>query len=180
MGEFRRIIGIDPGSVITGYGIVDTDGHEIRHVAHGRIRGGKADFTVRLHKIYVELLAVIDQWTPAQAALEDVYVGGHPQSALKLGQARGAAIIAATLSGMKVSSYPPSTVKQAVSGNGSASKEELQKMVRALLKIREPIQVDAGDALAIAICHANSKQTTENMPVAPRRQRRSKGRGLRI
>jgi len=87
--------------------------------------------------------------------------------------------LAATISGLSVTSYAPRTIKQAVSNNGGASKEELQKVVRVMLSIDEPIQVDAGDGLATAICHAHSKPLTENMPVAPRRKKRRKGRGLR-
>ena len=177
---WRKIVGVDPGSTITGWGIIETNGQKIKHVAHGHIRGGKDGFDERLLRIHLELNKVMEEWSPHEASLEDVFVGCNPKSALKLGQARGVAILSAKLQGLQIASYPPKTIKQAVSGNGNASKEELQKMVLVSLKMTDSIQVDAGDALAIAICHAVSKKTDEKSPCTVRRKRRYKGRGLRI
>lgn len=151
------VLGIDPGSRITGYGIVRKDGNRLLHVDNGAIFTDAAkDFPGRLKQIFDGLLAVISQYRPDEVAVENIFFATNPQSALKLGQARGAAIVAAVNSGLPVAEYTALQVKQAVVGEGKAGKEQVQKMVKALLNLPEVAQVDASDALAIAICHINS------------------------
>ncbi len=172
-----RIIGIDPGSVITGYGVIESDGARSFHLAHGHIRVKGESFADRLGCIFKELNDVMDEWHPDQVAIEQVFVSTNPMSALKLGQARGAAITAAVTQGLPVSEYAAKSVKQVVTGRGSASKEQVQTMIQALLHITKNIQVDAADGLAIAVCHAHSRggQGTNALPS----RKRSRGRGLR-
>jgi len=172
-----RIIGIDPGSVITGYGVIESDGARSFHLAHGHIRVKGDSFAERLGCIFKELSDVIDEWHPEQVAIEQVFISVNPMSALKLGQARGAAITAAVTQGLPVSEYAAKSVKQVVTGRGSASKEQVQTMIKALLQITKPIQVDAADGLAIAVCHAHSRggQVAAGLPA----RKRSRGRGLR-
>ncbi len=149
-------MGIDPGSRITGYGIVEKDGSCLRFVACGLIKTDtRADFSHRLHEIFLGVNEVIQVHTPVVAAVEDVFSSVSPRSALKLGQARGAAVVAAMDNGLHVYDYTPRSVKQAVAGYGQASKEQVQHMVRILLNLKGAPSSDAADALAIAICHAN-------------------------
>ncbi|MDD2897973.1 MAG: crossover junction endodeoxyribonuclease RuvC [Desulfuromonadaceae bacterium] len=151
------VLGIDPGSRITGYGIVEKVGNRLVHVDNGAIFTDTAlDFPGRLKKIFDGLLEIIAQYHPDQVAVENIFFATNPQSALKLGQARGAAIVAAVHCGLPVSEYSALQVKQAVVGQGRAEKEQVQKMLRALLGLPEIAQADASDALAVAICHINS------------------------
>jgi crossover junction endodeoxyribonuclease RuvC len=151
------VLGIDPGSHITGYGIVENAGNRLIHIDNGAIFTDSAeDFPGRLKKIFDGILEIISSYHPDQVAIENIFFATNPQSALKLGQARGAAIVAAVHSGLPVSEYSALQVKQAVVGQGKAAKEQVQKMVRALLSLPEIAQPDASDALAVAICHINS------------------------
>ncbi|EAU55563.1 crossover junction endodeoxyribonuclease RuvC [Mariprofundus ferrooxydans] len=150
-----RILGVDPGSLKTGVGIIDVQGNRIRHVHHSVIRCGAGDFDDRLHILFSGLKLVIAEFHPTLAAIEDVFVSKNVNSALKLGQARGALIAACTDSGLRVSPYSPTKVKQAVVGFGRADKEQVQHMIRILLHPPEPLAEDAADALAVAICHAH-------------------------
>jgi len=151
-----RILGIDPGSRATGYGIIDKIGSNLGFVTCGTIRtGGENKFGDRLLVIYEGLRSVIDQYKPDVAAVEDVFLSQNPQSALKLGHARGVAVLAAMKSGLEVHDYLPRKVKQAVAGYGQADKQQVQHMVRALLELSSSPSNDAADALAVAICHAN-------------------------
>lgn len=151
-----RILGIDPGSRTTGYGIIDKIGPNLGFVTCGTIRtGGEDKFGDRLLVIYEGLRSVIDQYKPDVAAVEDVFLSQNPQSALKLGHARGVAVLAAMKSGLEVHDYLPRKVKQAVAGYGQADKQQVQHMVRALLELSSSPSNDAADALAVAICHAN-------------------------
>ena len=151
-----RILGIDPGSRATGYGIIDKIGSNLGFVTCGTIRtGGENKFGDRLLLIYEGLRSVIDQYKPDVAAVEDVFLSQNPQSALKLGHARGVAVLAAMKSGLEVHDYLPRKVKQAVAGYGQADKQQVQHMVRALLELSSSPSNDAADALAVAICHAN-------------------------
>ena len=171
-----RVMGIDPGSVITGYGIIETDGARSFHLSHGHIRVKGENFAQKLGHIHRAINEIIDEWSPREVAIEQVFLSNNAMSALKLGQARGAAITAAVTHDLPVSEYAPRSVKQVVTGTGSADKVQVQTMVRALLQIDRPIQVDAADGLAIASCHAHSRQSLN--AVAPAR-RRTRGRGLR-
>ncbi|CAH2032013.1 crossover junction endodeoxyribonuclease RuvC [Trichlorobacter ammonificans] len=152
-----RVLGIDPGSRITGYGIVEQQGSRLLHVDNGAIFTDRAsDFPERLRLIFEGLSRVIVEYRPEAVAVEDVYVSDNVRTALKLGQARGAAIVAAVHAAVPVFEYTASQVKQAVVGQGRAGKEQVQKMVKALLGLPEIAQADASDAVAVAICHLNS------------------------
>jgi len=152
-----RIIGIDPGSVCTGYGIIDSDGRRSQHVTHGHIRVSGASLAARLGCIFQRVSALLEQWQPGEMAIEDVFVSRNPLAALKLGQARGAAVVAASCHDLAVSEYTPRSVKQAVVGFGGADKAQVQHMIGVLLNLREALQPDAADALAIALCHAHTQ-----------------------
>lgn len=156
-----RVLGIDPGSVRTGYGIVDTriDGQRaLSYVASGSIRPTTKEFAPRLAEIYRGVSALIAQYQPDQFAIEEVFLARNPQSALKLGQARGVAIAAAVAADLPVAEYAAKRVKLAVVGTGRASKDQVQHMVSALLQLTAHVQLgsDSADALAIAICHVNT------------------------
>ncbi|MFK7859623.1 MAG: crossover junction endodeoxyribonuclease RuvC [Granulosicoccus sp.] len=173
-----RVLGIDPGSVVTGYGVIESDGARSFHLAHGHIRVKGETFPERLGHIYSALGEVIMQWQPQEVAIEQVFLSNNPMSALKLGQARGAAITAAVSQQLSVSEYAPRLVKKVVTGSGSADKNQVQTMVRALLQIVPVVQVDAADGLAIAICHAHSRKVPGGSPMPVRK--RARGRGLRM
>lgn len=148
-----RILGIDPGSVCTGYGVIETDGRASRYLAHGEIRTQREPLTDRLGRIFTGLNEVLLQWRPAEVAIEQVFVSNNAKSALTLGQARGAAICAAVHSGYPVAEYSARSVKQAVVGTGAADKAQVAYMVGVLLNHRVALSADAADALAVAICH---------------------------
>jgi len=151
------ILGVDPGSRITGYGIISKQGNRLVHLDNGAIYTQSAkDFPQRLAKIYSGLSLVIDQFKPDAVAVENVFLAKNAQSALKLGQARGAAIVAAVSVGLPVFEYTAMQVKQAVVGTGRAEKMQVQQMIKALLNLPEIAQEDASDSLAVAICHAHS------------------------
>ena len=150
-----RIIGIDPGSRITGIGIIDSDGRHNKHVYSTCVRMGKESFPVRLGMIYRAITEVIQIHQPQEMSIENVFVSKNPSSALKLGQARGAAICAGVMSGLEVHEYSPKEVKQSVVGKGNADKEQVQQMVKILLNLSGRLQIDTSDALAVALSHAH-------------------------
>ena len=151
------ILGIDPGSRITGYGLVSKQGNRLVHIDNGAIFTQSAkEFPQRLELIFRGLSDIIAEYRPHAVAVENVFLAKNAQSALKLGQARGAAIVAAVNLGLAVHEYTALQVKQAVVGNGRAEKVQVQHMIRALLNLPEIAQEDASDALAVAICHAHS------------------------
>lgn len=154
-----RILGIDPGSRITGYGIVDFHLNHARHVASGciQVRGG--DLTARLRSIFDGITSIVDSEGPAEIAVEQVFFHRNAASALKLGQARGAALMAGVTRGLPLFEYSPNEVKQAVTGRGHAPKDQVQHMIKILLCLRELPASDAADALAVAICHGHTSQT---------------------
>ena len=151
-----RILGIDPGSRRTGFGIVDSVGSKIQYVASGVIRLPTGELPARLKVIFENISELIGEYQPVEVAIEDVFFARDPRAALKLGQARGAAIVAGVTAGLPVAEYSAKTVKQAVVGNGGAKKDQVQQMIMRLLKLPAPPQEDAADALAVAICHAHS------------------------
>ncbi|MEZ4483408.1 MAG: crossover junction endodeoxyribonuclease RuvC [Syntrophotaleaceae bacterium] len=152
-----RILGIDPGSRITGYGLIDKQGNRLLHVDNGAISTrSDAELADRLQIIYHDLQKVIAEYAPDAVAIERVFVAKNAQSALKLGHARGAAMLAGVNAGLPVAEYSALEVKSAVVGYGRADKQQVQQMVRMLLKLPEIAQEDASDALAVAICHAHS------------------------
>ncbi len=155
----QRILGIDPGSRITGFGIIERDGNRVVYVESGCIRAGDGDFAGRLKTIYDGLRDIVAIYTPGQVAIEQVFMHRNPDSALKLGQARGAAICAVMSMGLSISEYTPAEIKQATVGKGNAAKEQVQHMVQALLKLPGTPQADAADALAVALCHNHITQT---------------------
>ncbi len=150
-----RILGIDPGLRITGFGVLDRHGQQLSYVASGCIRTPEGELPERLKVILASLGEVIDLHQPHEVAVEKVFVNVNPQSSLLLGQARGAAICAAVLAGLPVAEYTALQVKQAVVGTGRAKKEQVQDMVQRLLKLSGAPSPDAADALACAISHAH-------------------------
>ncbi len=153
-----RVLGIDPGSTCTGYGIVEEIGGSLRVVHWGSVHNkSKKDFPARLKKIYDELVAVIREFSPDSVAVEDMFFSTNAKSALKLGQTRGVAILAAVNENRPVAEYSPLEVKQSVVGYGRADKFQVQDMVTRLLNLKEkPEPFDSADALAVAICHLHT------------------------
>src|SRR4249919_2907179 len=156
-GPALRILGIDPGLRVTGFGIIEKNGASLAYIASGCIKSGDADLPGRLKTILDNLREVIAEHRPQQIAIEKVFVNVNPQSTLLLGQARGTAICAAVDAGLPVAEYTALQVKQAVVGRGHAAKEQVQDMVRRLLRLPGLPGADAADALACAICHAHSR-----------------------
>ena len=163
-----RILGIDPGSQRTGVGIIDVDGGgQIRHVHHQPlVLLGEGGFADRIKRLLHGLAALIDQYHPDEAAIEQVFVGRSADSALKLGQARGAAISAVVLRDLPVSEYAAREVKLAVVGTGAADKVQVQHMIAAMLGLPGKLQADAADALAIAVTHAHVRATAQRLGVS--------------
>jgi crossover junction endodeoxyribonuclease RuvC len=152
----RRILGIDPGSVVTGWGIVEAVGNSLGHVACGTIATvGAQGQGARLSRIYRGILEIIVRYRPDGVSLEKVFLARNPQSALKLGQARGVALLAAAENQLDVYEYSSNEIKSAVVGHGHATKEQVQKMIASLLHVSEKLAVDAADALAAAVCHVH-------------------------
>jgi crossover junction endodeoxyribonuclease RuvC len=157
-------MGIDPGSRLTGYGVVEVCGGRMSYVGSGCIRPRQGAFTARLAEIYDGVCELIDGYDPGEVAIEEVFFARNPASALKLGQARGAAIAAAASRERPVYEYAARRVKLAVVGTGRATKEQVQHMVRALLELPGAPTPDAADALAIAICHVNTSRLCDSKP----------------
>lgn len=153
------ILGIDPGSRITGYGVVRQQGSKFVYLASGCIRLGTDELPERLLRIFNGISEIITQTQPTIFAIEQVFMARNPDSALKLGQARGAAIVAAKHAGLNVYEYSARQVKQAVVGTGAADKAQVQHMVRSLLQLSASPQADAADALAVALCHGHTQQS---------------------
>jgi crossover junction endodeoxyribonuclease RuvC len=169
MRPWTRVLGIDPGFRVTGYGILDTNGQQSRHVVSGVINTLREDSVAgRLAIIFRAVGELVEQHRPAELAIERVFVHKNADSALKLGHARSAAICASFEYDVPVFEYAARQVKQAIVGKGGATKEQVQHMVRVLLAIDGTLQMDASDALGIALCHAHSrtiaKQYAEAMP----------------
>lgn len=151
-----RIIGVDPGTLFTGYGIVDFKNNELDYVASGIIKiQSTKEFAPRLQKIYDDLNWIIKNHKPDEFALETSFYGKNVQSALKIGYARGVSLLAAIHNGLEIKEYSPREIKKAVVGNGAASKEQVLYMIKKLLCFkRTKIKFDESDALAVAVCHA--------------------------
>lgn len=167
-----RILGIDPGSRITGYGVIDVTATGIAYVDCGCIRTSGEDFAQRLREIFLGVRRVLAEQAPAEIAIERVFLSKNADSALKLGQARGAALCATFDTDLPVHEYAARQVKQAVVGGGSAEKTQVQHMIKALLGLKGAVQADAADALAIAICHANHRSLKVQLAASTRRRRR--------
>ena len=170
-----RILGIDPGLRVTGFGVIDKSGQKLAYVTSGCIRTPQAgSLPERLAVILDSLGEVIAAHRPAQVALEKVFVNINPESTLALGQARGTAICAAVSARLPVAEYTALQVKQAVVGNGLAKKEQVQEMVKRLLRLAGAPSADAADALACAICHAHGGQGLGAIATAGYRVRRGR------
>jgi crossover junction endodeoxyribonuclease RuvC len=155
-----RLIGLDPGLRRTGWGVIDVEGTMLRHVANGVIDSdGALDVARRLKQLHDGLAAVLERHRPEEAAVEDTFVNRNPTSTLKLGLARGVALLVPALAGLEVAQYPPNLVKKSVVGAGHAAKEQVEVMVRTLLPGCAIESSDAADALAVAVCHAHHRQT---------------------
>ncbi|MCO7518726.1 MULTISPECIES: crossover junction endodeoxyribonuclease RuvC [unclassified Pseudomonas] len=153
------ILGIDPGSRITGFGVVRQTTRGCEYVTSGCIRTGDGELHDRLLVVFRGVSEIIRQHGPVTMGIERVFMARNADSALKLGQARGAAIVAAAEAGLEIAEYSASQVKQAVAGTGGANKEQVMLMVMHLLKLTQKPQVDASDALAIALCHAHTRSS---------------------
>ena len=163
-----RIIGIDPGSRVTGYGVVDTDGFRHKYVTSGFIQIKADTLGDKLGIIFEEVSLVLATWRPESMAIEQVFVNKNADSALKLGQARGAAICAGVNRSLPVAEYAPREIKQAIVGRGGAAKDQVQHMVCVLLQLQASPPSDAADALAVAICHGHVQTTQQRVQVMGR------------
>ncbi|MEO8671015.1 MAG: crossover junction endodeoxyribonuclease RuvC [Tahibacter sp.] len=162
-----RILGIDPGSQRTGVGIVDVDANgKSRHVFHATLKLlDNENFALRLKQIFDDLRAIIIEHRPDEVAIEKVFMARNPDSALKLGQARGAAICAVVNNNLSIAEYAAKEIKQAVVGSGGADKTQIQHMVGILLQLPGKLQADAADALAIALTHAHTRSSIERLGI---------------
>ena len=152
----RIVLGIDPGSRRAGYGVIRHDGQRASYLASGVINLGTGSLHDRLARLYTSMVELLEQYTPDEMAIEEVFVAKNPRSALTLGQARGVIMAAGLSHELKISEYAARRVKQAVVGTGRANKEQVQHMVQVLLELSGKPQTDAADALAIALCHVNT------------------------
>lgn len=162
-----RILGIDPGSQRTGVGIIDVDAAgKASHVHNGAlVLLGEGDFALRLKRLLVGLAEVIERWRPDEVAIERVFMARNPDSALKLGQARGAALAAVVMRDLPVHEYAAKEIKLAVVGTGGADKQQIQHMVGLMLGLQQKLQADAADALAVAITHAHVRASASRLGV---------------
>lgn len=159
-----RLMGIDPGLRFTGWGVIEVDGNRLRHVADGVIATDNSHAVpARLKFIHDELTALFLLYRPQEAAVEETYVNRNGAATLKLGYARGVALLAPALAGISVAEYGAMEVKRAVVGTGAATKEQVEMMVRRLLPAATLKRADASDALAVAICHAHHRQTRQRI-----------------
>jgi crossover junction endodeoxyribonuclease RuvC len=159
------ILGIDPGSRLTGYGVIKQSGRNFTYLGSGCIKATASgdDLGMRLQTIFAGVSELILQFQPDMFAIEQVFMAKNPDSALKLGQARGAAIVAATNNGLMIAEYSARQIKQSVVGTGAADKTQVQHMVKTILKLPGTPQADAADALAVALCHAHSHDSISKL-----------------
>ena len=150
------VLGVDPGSRITGYGLVEKKNNDITYIHSGLIKShGEIPFYKRIHKIFQSMVDIIGHYQPEEMAIEDLFYAKNIQSSLKLGHARGAALIAAVQCDIPIFEYTPLEIKKSVVGYGRADKEQVRSMVQMILRIKGELALDASDALATAICHLN-------------------------
>ncbi|MEQ8664659.1 MAG: crossover junction endodeoxyribonuclease RuvC [Rhodospirillales bacterium] len=163
-----RLLGLDPGLQRTGWGIIEISGTRLSFVADGVVSTTKSDsLAERLMQLHAGIDEIISIHAPHEAAVEETFVNKNPTSTLKLGQARGVAMLVPAQRGLAVAEYPPNLVKKTVVGNGHAAKEQVQMMVATLLPgCRDGLSPDAADALAVAICHAHHRQTSDRVAMA--------------
>lgn len=156
-----RTIGVDPGSRFTGYGIIEGDGFRLRYIHHGTIKlPASRSFPDRLQMIFEQLCQVISEYRPECMAVEEVFFAKNVKSALSLGQARGAVLLAGTSHGLSIHEYSALRIKQAVAGYGRAAKEQVTGMVQRLFHIEGQLEPNAADGLAIAVCHVNTQSSS--------------------
>jgi crossover junction endodeoxyribonuclease RuvC len=151
------ILGIDPGSRVCGYGVINTVGNKLEYISSGCIKVADLPFTDRLQIIFEGVTEIIKRYQPIEVAVEEIFVGKSAVSALKLGQARGAVIVACTNQQLPVHEYPPNQIKKALVGRGRADKSQMQHMVTSILKLSAAPQEDASDALCVAVCHVHTQ-----------------------
>lgn len=168
-----RVLGLDPGLRVTGWGMIEMVDNRLRYLGDGTIRSDeRLSLAERLGQLHQGVQAVIAAWSPDGAAVEQTFVNKNPESTLKLGQARGVVMLAPALAGLEVGEYAPAQVKQAVVGTGRAAKEQVGMMVRTLLPGCLVSSPDAADALAVAICHAHHAATARRLGQTSQGQRR--------
>lgn len=161
-GSAIRIIGIDPGLRRTGWGVVESDGVRLSYLASGLITSpSDSDLAYRLRELFEGIAGVIACYKPQEAAVEETFVNDNARATLKLGQARGMALLAPAMRGMRVAEYSPNLIKKAVTGAGHAEKRQIQAMIGFLLPKAKVESADEADALAIAICHANHRTSPQ-------------------
>jgi len=161
-----RLIGLDPGLRLTGWGVIDVDGNRLRHVAHGVVKVSiEGSLAARLHELFEGIAAIVAEQKPLEAAVEETFVNVNPGSTLKLGQARGVVLLAPARAGLPVFEYAANLVKKSVVGAGHADKRQIAMMVGRLLPGVEA-RADAADALAVAICHAHHRATAQRVEAA--------------
>ncbi len=166
------VLGVDPGSRVTGYGLIEKRNNKLFFVHSGRIRSsGKIPFYDRIHNIFQSMTEIMDDYRPQEMAIEDVFYAKNVQSSLKLGHARGAVLIAAVRCGLRIFEYTPLEIKKSVVGYGRASKEQVQSMVRIILKLEEDLDLDISDALAAAICHVNWSRFESSFDSSPAKKK---------
>jgi len=160
-----RVLGIDPGTAITGYGVVEEAGNDLKPVAFGVVRtSSDQPLPARLQLIYRKVKALAQEWEPESAAVEELFFSRNVRTAMSVGQARGVTLLALADAGLEIGEYTPLTIKQAVTGYGNADKAQMQEMVRLLLGLAgAPRPDDAADALAVAICHLHSARLTNRL-----------------
>lgn len=164
-----RVLGLDPGLRVTGWGMIEMIDNRLRYLGDGTIRSDtELSLAERLGQLHRGVLAVIAAWSPDAAGVEQTFVNKNPESTLKLGQARGVVLLAPALAGLEVGEYAPTQVKQAVVGTGRAAKEQVGMMVRTLLPGCLVTSADAADALAVAICHAHHAATARRLKAGAR------------
>lgn len=157
------VLGVDPGSVVTGYGLIEKKQNQMSCIHAGAISSSnKVPFFQRIHKIYQSMVDIMGRYHPQEMAIEDVFFSKNVKSALKIGHARGAVLIAAVQSGVEIFEYAPLEIKQSVVGYGRATKEQVRSMVRVILKLETKLNLDTSDALATAICHLNWTRFDKN------------------
>jgi crossover junction endodeoxyribonuclease RuvC len=176
------VLGVDPGTVVTGWGVVEENGGGVRHVASGviRPRGSRADRLAAIHRALGE---VCESFQPTSLSLEQTFVGDNVQTAFRLGEARGAVMVAAAAAGLSVSEYSPAEIKVAVAGTGRAAKAQMQAMVARLLELGERLAADQADALGAAICHLQTSRFAARvapLAMAGARIGRRRGRAQRF
>ena len=165
------ILGIDPGSCITGYGLIQEKNNQLRYISSGCIKITADSIEQRLQQVFCGIREVIVQYQPEEVAIEQIFMHKNPNSALKLGQARGVAIVAASQDGLDVFEYSARQIKQAIVGYGNATKSQMQYMIQTLLKLSDVPSADAADALAVALCHTHSRKNIQLLLNSKRRKR---------